>query len=142
MLGPIDYIIVKFKKNNFDGSILKALVKAVENGTIRIVDIAFVMKDADGNIQMAEIADQHDDLKKVSKLLGHKGDLPLLTERDLRKVGKMLTNDSSAGLLVIEQLWAIDLKKALLKAKGELLDEGRIHPDKVKDAVKELELVK
>ena len=27
MLGPIDYIAVSFKGNNFDGSVLKALVK-------------------------------------------------------------------------------------------------------------------
>ena len=38
MLGPIDYIAVGFKGNNFNGSILEELVKAVDSGAVRVVD--------------------------------------------------------------------------------------------------------
>ena len=139
MLGPIDYIAVSFKGNNFDGSVLKALAQATKSGVIRVVDLVFVIKDADGHVDWAEIEDQEDDLKEVSQLLGHKGDLPLLTEDDVHKLGAQMPNDTSAGILVIEQLWAIPLKKALLHVGGELLAEGRIHPDKVSAAVEEFE---
>jgi len=139
MLGPIDYIAVSFKGNNFDGSVLKALADATERGLIRVVDLVFVIKHADGKVEWAEIEDQEDDLKEVSQLLGHKGDLPLLTEDDVQKLGAQMANNTSAGILVIEQLWAIPLKQALLHVGGELLAEGRIHPDKVSAAVEEFE---
>lgn len=142
MLGPIDYIAVGFKGNNFDGSVLEELAKAVDNGVIRVVDLLFVIKDADGSIAMAEVEDQHPELKEVAKLIGHKGDLPLLTEDDVEKMSAKMDNDTSAGLLVIEHLWAKGLKKALLDAGAMLIDEGRIHPDAVNAAVEELEQVK
>lgn len=139
MLGPIDYIAVSFKGNSFDGSVLEELTKATQSGVIRVVDLLFVIKDADGNVAMAEIADQHDELKEVAKLLGHIDDLPLLTEEDVQKLGAKMENDTSAGLLVIEQLWAKGLKAALLNVGAELIDEGRIHPDTIAAAVEEIE---
>lgn len=53
-----------------------------------------------------------------------------------------MDNDTSAGILVIEQLWAKDLKKALLDLDAELIDERRIHPDTIATAVEELEETK
>jgi hypothetical protein len=138
MLGPIDYIVVGFKGNNFDGSVLSELAKATDSGVIRVVDLLFIIKDIDGNVEMAEIADQHDELKEVARIIGHVDDLPLLTEEDVEKLGSKMENDTSAGVLVIEQLWAKGLKKALLDANAELIDEGRIHPDNVEAAVKEI----
>jgi hypothetical protein len=138
MLGPIDFIAVGFKGNNFDGSILEALTKASDSGAIRVVDLVFVIKDAKGNVTMAEIEDQHAELKAVAKQLGHKGDMPLLTEDDVNSLGDSMDYNTSAGILVIEQLWAKGLKKALIDANAELLDEGRIHTDKISDAVEEI----
>jgi hypothetical protein len=139
MLGPIDYIVVSFKGNNFDGSILEELAKVTASGTIRVVDLLFIIKDANGEVAMAEIEDQSEELKEVAKAVGHVGDLPLLTENDVAKLGDAMANDTSAGVLVIEQLWAIGLKKALLDAGAELIDEGRIHPDTIATAVQDLE---
>src|SRR6478609_6073044 len=106
MLGPIDYVVVGFKGNNFDGTILEELRKAVDSGAIRLVDLVFIIKDTDGDVAMAEIADQHDELKDVAKMLGHQDDLPLLTEDDVNKLGAKMDKDTSAGVLVIEHLWA------------------------------------
>ena len=96
MLGPVDYIAVGFEGNNFDGSFIYELSKAVDSGAIRVVDLLFVIKDKEGNVSMAEIEDQHEELKEVAKLVGHKGDMPLLTETDVRKLGKKMENDTSA----------------------------------------------
>lgn len=140
MLGPIDYVAVGFEGNNFDGSILSELSKAVESGTIRLVDLIFIIKGADGKVAAAEIEDQSDELKEAASGFDLKGDLPLLTEEDVNKLGASMDNDTAAGVLVIEHLWAKGLKKALIDAGGVLVAEGRIHPDKVSAAVEELEL--
>ncbi len=139
MLGPIDYIVVGFEGNNFDGSVLSELAKATDAGVIRLVDLVFVLKDADGSVVMAEVEDQHEDLKEVAASIGHVGDLPLLTEDDVQKLGASMPDDTSAAVLVIEQLWAKGLKQALLNVGAKLIDEGRIHPDKITAAVEDIE---
>lgn len=139
MLGPIDYIAVSFKGNNFDGSILRELQKATDSGVIRVVDILLLVKGKDGKVMMAEVEDQSDDLRQVAEALGHNGALPLLTEQDAEKLGAQMQNDTSAGILVIEQLWAKGLKQALLDKGAELVAEGRIHPDKAAAAVEDIE---
>jgi hypothetical protein len=138
MLGPIDYIVVGFEGNNFDGSVLSELAKASESGAIRVVDLVFVIKNADGSVDMAEIEDQHEELQEVAKLIGHEGDMPLLAEDDVEKIGESMANNTSAGILVIEHLWAKGLKKALLDKGAILIDEGRIHPDKIAVAVEDI----
>src|SRR5437868_11674368 len=103
MLGPVDYIIVGFKGNNFDGSILRELKKSVDNGVIRVLDLLLIIKNKDGSVEMAEVTDQEEDIKEAAATLGYNPDQPLLTEDDSGKIGEMMDNDSSAGILVIEQ---------------------------------------
>ena len=142
MLGPIDYIVVGFKGNNFDGSILSALSKAVESGAIRVVDLIFVIKYEDGAFAIAEIEDQDDALKEATKSFELDKGLQLLSESDIEKVAQNMESDTAAGVLVVEQLWAKELKEALLKAEAVLIDEGRIHPDIVKAAAEDLAFAK
>lgn len=54
------------------------------------------------------------------------------------KIGDMMDNDTSAGVLAIEQLWAKGLKQALLDKRAILIDEGRLHPDNVEAVMEEL----
>lgn len=139
MLGPVDYIVVGFKGNNFDGSVLAELSKAVQDGIIRVIDIVFIVKDENGIVSVAEINDQDDALIAAAKAVGYKSDMPLLTEDDIQKFGDLIENGTSAGILIIEQLWALGLKKALLDKGAELLDEGRIHPENIATAIEDVE---
>jgi hypothetical protein len=134
MLGPIDYIVVGFKGNNFDGSVLRELGKAVDSGVIRVIDILLIVKDKDGTVVLAELQDQADDLKELAGVLGNDGSIPMLTEDDANKLAAKMESDTSAGVLVIEQLWAKGLKKALLDKGAVLLEEGRLHPEKAEAA--------
>ena len=47
-VGPVDVYIIGFPGNKFSGRIAPAIMELVENGTIRVLDLLFVMKDADG----------------------------------------------------------------------------------------------
>ena len=128
MRGPIDYIIVGFEGNNFKGEILKELEKAVNDGIIAVLDLAIIVKDNDGNVTSVEfnnldslVAQKISEAKSSSK--------GLITEDDINETGELLENNTSAGLLIIEQLWAKGLKQAIINANGVLVAEGRIHPD-------------
>ena len=46
--GPIDYLVVEFPRTNFTGEAFPLLLDLVDNGTIRILDLVFVIKDDDG----------------------------------------------------------------------------------------------
>lgn len=139
MLGPIDYVVVGFEGNNFDGSILSELSKAVKSGTIRVVDLVFVVKDAEGNVVGGEVEDQPDELKAMLSEYKGKDSLLMLSENDIEKVATQMDNDTAAGILVIEHLWAKGLKRAILDAGGTLVDEGRIHPEVVAGVMEEIE---
>lgn len=126
MRGPIDYIIVGFEGNKFDGSILKALGDAIDSGVIALVDLAFVMRDENDKVTKMEIADLGDDfaVKFAEKYKPQGG-----SEEDIEEVADLIEKNCAAGLLVIEQLWAKPLKKAIIDAGGVLLADGRIHPE-------------
>ena len=128
MRGPIDYIIVGFEGNKFNGSILKALSDAIDKGTIGLIDLALISKNDKGEVTSINIADLGDAVA-VSFVEKHKPAKSSISKEDVDEMADLLENNTSAGLLVIEQLWAIPLKKALIDAKGVLVAEGRIHPD-------------
>ena len=54
-IGPVEYIIVGFPGNKFNGEIAPELGKLVESGTIRILDLVFITKDADGEVERRRV---------------------------------------------------------------------------------------
>ena len=134
MRAPIDYIIVGFEGNKFDGSVLKALADAMDQDIIALVALSMIVKDADGNVATLDIADAGD--AYITEFTAkYAADNSSVTQDDLDEVADLIENNCSAGLLIIEQLWAKPLKEALINANGVLIAEGRIHPE----AAQELE---
>jgi hypothetical protein len=138
MLGPIDFIVLGFRGNKFDGSIMRELESAVDNNVIRVLDLVFLIKDKDGNLIEGEYEDQTPELRREFGDFSSQADMPLLTDHDIAKIGEHLETDTAAGVLVIEHLWAKSLKKAIAGAGGFLVADGRIHSEKADAAVKEL----
>lgn len=134
MRGPIDFIVVSFEGNKFDGSILKALAKATEQGVIDVLDVAIVQKYAEGNVMKVNVANLEDETQ-VFISENKKSDVAIADE-DIDEVGDLLEPNTAAGLLIIEQLWAKTLKQAILAAHGSLVAEGRIHPEAVMELSK------
>lgn len=128
MRGPIDYLIVGFEGNNFNGSILNALADAIDKEIIGLVALAVISKDSDGVATTLDILESGDDYA-IEFATKYKPENSGVDEDDIEEMSDLLENDTSAGLLVIEQLWAKPLKKALQDANGVLVAEGRIHPE-------------
>jgi hypothetical protein len=133
-IGPVEYMIVAFPGNRFTGEIAPALEELVDAGTIRIIDLAFVMKDADGAVVTAEMADLDSEVYKAFDSLSPET-MGLLNEEDLAAAGEELDPNSSAALLVWEDVWATKVRDAIVKAGGELLDLERIPGEVVQAAV-------
>lgn len=133
-IGPVEYLIVAFPGNQFKGEIVPALAELVESGTIRIIDLAFVLKDADGAVVTAELGDLDSDVFKAFDALSPET-LGLLNEEDLAAAAEELEPNSSAALLVWEDVWATKLRDAILNAGGEVLDLERLPYEVVQAAV-------
>lgn len=128
MRGPIDYIIVGFEGNKFDGSILREIGAAIDKGIISLVALSLVSKDMEGVVTTLDISTPQDDyLVEFTQKYPVSG--AVIDKDDIDEVADLLENNTSAGLLAVEHVWAKPLKQAILNAGGVLIADGRIHPD-------------
>jgi hypothetical protein len=125
-LGPIDYLVVEFPADRQpDGSALPLLRDLVEKGTIRILDLAFVRKNADGSVVGVDIADVG--LQgEVDVTLFAEASSGLLDRDDLDQAGSALEPGCSAAVLVYENTWAAPFATALRRNGAQLVAAGRI----------------
>ena len=138
MLGPLEYVVIGFAGNRFDGSIAREIERVVENGTIRLIDIVFVGKDADGNAVILEL-DNKDDPRfaPFAALLGDR--MALLTPEDLEHVAAELPADTSGMVMLFEHRWAVHVKEAMAAAGGFLVARSVIPPEVLEAISDELE---
>jgi Family of unknown function (DUF6325) len=134
-IGPVDYAVFAFPGNQFRGEIAPALADLVEAGTIRIIDLAFVGKNDNGDVVAFELTDIDPEVRQGLENLGVEVN-GLLNEDDIRTAAEALEPNSSAALLVWENVWARQVKQAILSAGGELLEFQRI-PHEVVQAARE-----
>jgi hypothetical protein len=134
-IGPVDYAIIAFPGNQFRGEIGPALADLVDSGTIRIIDIAFVLKDEGGNtvaMEMTELdADVQSALESANIEVGG-----LFNEDDLQDAADGLPPNSSAALLVWENVWARKVTQSMRDAGGEVVAFERL-PHEVVQAARE-----
>ena len=124
-LGPVDFVIVEFPagKSNFTGEMADELVKLVDAGIIRLIDVLVLTKDENGDIDAVELEDV-EDLGELERL---EADLAeLLAEEDVVNLAAAMEPGSVAGVVVYENLWAAPFASAARRAGGQLIADGRI----------------
>ncbi len=134
-IGPVDYAIIAFPGNRFRGEIAPAIGELVDAGTIRIIDIAFVAKDEDGTAAAMELTELDEDVQAGLESMGIEVG-GLFNENDLMDAAEELPPNSSAALLVWENVWARKVAQAMRDAGGELLAFDRL-PHEVVQAARE-----
>ena len=110
-MGPIDYLVLEFPGNRMTGEAFPLLVDLVDRGVVRILDLVFVRKETDGELDLAVF-------EGVSS--------GLVGEDDIQEAGNVLEPGSSAGILVYENLWAAPFAAAVRRSGGQLVASGRI----------------
>jgi uncharacterized membrane protein len=122
-IAPAEYIVITFPGNQFKGEIAPAIAKLVESGTVHILDLVFVKKDADGAVSAFEF----DDLPEGAAFSDIDGDADgLFSDADIEAAADALEPSSSALFIMWEDLWAAELGEAIDRAGGELLLGERI----------------
>jgi hypothetical protein len=137
IMGPVDYLVVKFPGNKFNGEILPELAKLEKSGIIRVIDMALVIKDTKGKVFVTEAKDvkgkEGDAFSAFAKLVG---EAEWFSLDDIDAIAAALPNNCSAAVLLFENTWAIHFKEALINSGAELVDQGRI-PSEIIRAVEQ-----
>jgi hypothetical protein len=125
-LGPIDYIVVEWPADKPPtGKAFPLLVDLVDQGVIRVLDFAFLQRDADGTITQISLddvdADGYPDL-----VLFRGASSGLLGEDDYDEASKAIEPGSAAAILVYENTWAAPFATELRRGGAQLVAAGRI----------------
>jgi hypothetical protein len=124
-LGPVDYLVVEFPagESNFTGEMARELVALADAGTIRVIDVLILTKDAEGSIDAMELSD----IENLGPLQQIEAELAeLLSEEDVVNLAAAMDPGSTAGVLIWENLWAAPFASAARRAGGQLIADGRI----------------
>ena len=147
-IGPVQLLSVGFEPNaNFEGRIVDELAALEKERTIRVLDLLFIARDTESDeIVVVEHQGTESMGGIVGALLGFEFEDDVeqtgggvrpddhsfgFTQADIEQMGAGLEPGGSAGLLLIEHVWARKLRKAVRDAGGRLLGEGFLTPETI-----------
>lgn len=123
-MGPIDYLVVEWPDRQPTGEAAPYLVDLVDRGIIRILDLAFLIKEQDGSVTRLEIADVGGQVSEFAVF--EDASSGVLSDEDTAEAAAALEPGTSAALLVYENRWAAPFAAALRRSGGQLVASGRI----------------
>jgi len=134
VVGPVDVIIIGFPGNKFTGKIAPAVAELVASGTVRILDLLFVSKSADGTVTSLRIEDLDASLVPgfLSLDIHHAG---ILDHADAEELEDDLAANSSALMVAYENVWAGRFVAAINEADAIVIDQIRIPAHVVNAAI-------
>jgi uncharacterized membrane protein len=153
-IGPIQMLCVAFDGNHFKGEILPELDRLKRERIIRIIDLLLVRKDDEGRVSVMTATDLDWEEATafgsfVGALAGYGAAGPagvergamagaaeladghLFNENDTFRVTQSLPNNMSAALVLIEHLWAKELRDAVERAGGRELSNEWLSPEEI-----------
>jgi len=124
-LGPVDWIVVEFPGSQMNGEIAPVLGDLEDRGLIRVLDLLFMKKLADGSLEAFEASDLED--SEIGDLRRNEAEIAMvLSEQDVMDLGETIEPGSSAAVLVWENTWAAPFGAAVRHAGGQAVASGRI----------------
>ncbi|MFL5642988.1 MAG: DUF6325 family protein [Chloroflexota bacterium] len=135
-IGPVEYIAIAFPGNKFSGQIVPAIKELQQSGTIRVLDLVIISKDGDGNVTAVELSEASPEEQAALAALGVES-RNLLGQEDIEDIGGALDPNSTAGLMIWENVWAARFAQSLRDADGILIANGRIPVQLVEDLMAE-----
>ena len=150
-LDPCRCSSLGFAEPNFTGKIAAELDRLREHEFVKIVDALVVNKDDDGDITALQVSDlSQDEATEMGAMIGaligfgygdRRGDRRrqpsgaeamadghLIPDEEAWYVADAIPNGTAAAIILLEHLWAIPLRDAIIDAGGIALADEWIHP--------------
>lgn len=132
--GPIDLLALEFETEKLKGEIFPALLDLVEKEIVRVIDLVVIQKDADGTYQALEMEELDPDLLIIFDPLEIEVS-GIIQVEDIDMVAEGMANNTTAALLLFENLWAIKFGEAVQRADGQVIMHARIPFDVVNETL-------
>jgi hypothetical protein len=121
-MGPIDYVVLEWPGRQPNGEIAPLIIDLHDRGIIRLLDVAVMVKDEEGNVAAVDLGSLDDE--GFTAFEG--ASTGLLDQEDLDDAASALEPGTSAAVLVWENRWAAPVAVAVRKSGGQLVASGRI----------------
>ncbi len=148
-MGPVQMLVLGFAEPEFTGKIAAELELLRDKDFIRIVDSLLVQKDDEGNVTALQASDlSTDEAIEMGAIAGALigfgysdeaaeagaeagaiagADGHLIPDEEVWYAADAIPNGSAAAILILEHLWAIPLRDAIVGAGGIALADEWIH---------------
>jgi hypothetical protein len=125
-LGPVDIVVIGYPPSApKTGEAIGLFIDLVDRGIIRVLDVAAVIKNADGTFDgFTAEADGFDEFPDLRLFEG--ASTGLLATDDLAAAAEALESEAAALLLVYENRWAAPFVSAVRRNGGELVAFERV----------------
>ena len=123
--GPIDFIALEFQTDQLTGESLPALLELVQNQIVRVIDLVIILKDQDGETQVLEIEELAPNTLAIFDPLNVEIS-GIIQVEDIEMITEQMEANTTAALLLIENLWAIKFGEAVIRASGRMVMYDRI----------------
>jgi hypothetical protein len=123
-MGPIDYVVLEWPSGEPTGEAFPLIIDLVDRGIIRILDVAFMAKDENGESASVDLGALNGDGSAAAEFEGASSGL--LDQADLDEAAGVLAPGTFAAVMVWENLWAAPVAAALRRSGGQLVASGRI----------------
>ncbi len=125
-LGPIDIVVIAYPADApMTGEAVPIMLDLVDRGIVRVLDVLFVVKEADGTFAgfQATDLDSHD----VGAFREFEGaSSGLLGDEDVATAADAIEPGTAAVMIVYENRWAGPFAAAVRRNGGRLVDFQRI----------------
>jgi hypothetical protein len=123
--GPIDFLALEFETEKLKGEIFPALLDLVEKEIVRVIDLVVIQKDADGTYQALEMEELDPDLLIIFDPLEIEVS-GIIQVEDIDMVAEGMAKNTTAALLLFENVWAIKFGEAVQRADGQVVMNARL----------------
>ena len=130
--GPIDLVALEFKGNQFKGEIMPALVELVNKEIVHVIDLVIVQKDLEGKVTIREM--QQFDPSFLTLFDPLKVQFSgMIQVADIQHIGEKLETNTTAAIMLFENLWVIKFRDAVVNANGRVVLQERLSSEYVMD---------
>ncbi len=140
-IGPLEYVVIGLPDDRFTSDILPELNAIQQNDLIRVVDLLFISKDADGKTSVQEVSELSEEEQQVYAFLADNLS-GLLTAQDIEGLAQEIPAGNEAVVVLLEHAWTLGLAQAVQHAGGTLFTGGMVSPDALAQVSAELAAVK
>jgi uncharacterized membrane protein len=165
MIGPIQLVVIGFDEDKYARDIILEIKNLRQKKAIRLFDLLYVFKHADGTIDSQEVSDlqaeeqrefgtliksliglsakdlEHTNADEVAKAVGTAESEFGMTDTEIQGLAGDLPNGSSAIFVAYEHTWASNIREAMQRSGGYVRAQGMIDPNTLKVAANELATV-